>query len=190
MPIEPWQGGPAYGYGPKPWQQGMAQPWQYGMRAAHTDRERTLDILRAAYGEGRLDADEHQSRTELVLAAKTYGELSQLVSDLPTGPMGMTAQQGMPTQQGAMQPLPPTFRPMPAPPETNSMAVGSLICGLVQPFCLGVSAVPAVILGHVSRSQVRQTEEEGDGMATAGLVLGWLGIAFWMMIFMMMGVVG
>jgi len=34
-----------------------------------------------------------------------------------------------------------------------------------------------VILGHLARAQIRRTGEAGDGMAVAGLVLGYLGIA-------------
>lgn len=183
MPVEPWQGGPQPyrgPSGPNPWQQGPVQPWQHGMRAAQADRDRTVDVLRAAYGEGRLDAEEHERRTQYALEAKTYGELSQLIADLPTGPF--SGPMAGPPVMGPMQAVPDTFRPA-QPARTNSMAVGALICGLVQPFCFGASAIPAIILGHVSKSQIRRSGEEGDGMATAGLVLGWLGIAFWMMVF-------
>lgn len=36
-----------------------------------------------------------------------------------------------------------------------------------------------MILGHTAKSQIRQTNEEGDGMATVGIVLGWMGIVWW-----------
>ena len=42
-----------------------------------------------------------------------------------------------------------------------------------------IAAVPAVILGHVARSNIKRTGERGDGLAIAGLVLGYLGIACW-----------
>jgi Na+-transporting methylmalonyl-CoA/oxaloacetate decarboxylase gamma subunit len=32
-------------------------------------------------------------------------------------------------------------------------------------------------MGHAARRQIRQNGESGDGMAVAGLVLGWIGIA-------------
>jgi hypothetical protein len=48
-------------------------------------------------------------------------------------------------------------------------------------FSLGLTAIPAVILGHVARGQIRRTGERGHGMATTGLVLGWLGIAFFVL---------
>lgn len=40
---------------------------------------------------------------------------------------------------------------------------------------MGGGVVP-VILGHLARAQIRRTGETGDGMAVAGLVLGYLGI--------------
>ena len=52
----------------------------------------------------------------------------------------------------------------------------------MEVFTLGITAIPAVILGHVARGQIRRNGERGDGMATAGLVLGWLGIAFFVLI--------
>jgi hypothetical protein len=33
-----------------------------------------------------------------------------------------------------------------------------------------------VILGHIARRQIRETGENGDGMALAGLILGYVGI--------------
>ena len=37
-------------------------------------------------------------------------------------------------------------------------------------------ALIAVVCGHVARAQIRRNGEQGDGMAVAGLVLGYLGI--------------
>lgn len=60
----------------------------------------------------------------------------------------------------------------------NSMAVVALVAGIC-----GFTAVPfigsivAVITGHMARKQIRQTGEGGDGMAVAGLVMGWIVIA-------------
>ncbi|WNF29283.1 DUF1707 domain-containing protein [Streptomyces sp. C11-1] len=54
-----------------------------GMRASDADRDRIADILREAMAEGRLTADEHAERVDLVYRAKTVGELQPLVRDLP-----------------------------------------------------------------------------------------------------------
>ncbi len=64
---------------------------------------------------------------------------------------------------------------MPVRRRTNSLAVASLVCGLAQPF-LGLTTIPAIILGYAARGQIRRTGEDGNGIATAGLVLGWVGL--------------
>jgi hypothetical protein len=55
------------------------------------------------------------------------------------------------------------------------MAVAALACGIGEFFTMGL-AIPAIVLGHLARRQVRQTGQRGDGMALAGLTLGWAGI--------------
>ncbi|MFH9606629.1 DUF1707 domain-containing protein [Streptomyces sp. NPDC017448] len=54
-----------------------------GLRASDADRDRIADILREAMAEGRLTADEHAERVDLVYRAKTVGELQPLIRDLP-----------------------------------------------------------------------------------------------------------
>ncbi|MFE2290326.1 DUF1707 domain-containing protein [Streptomyces sp. NPDC059452] len=61
-----------------------------GLRASDADRDRIADILREAMAEGRLTADEHAERVDLVYRAKTVGELQPLVRDLPA-PSGTSA---------------------------------------------------------------------------------------------------
>jgi Domain of unknown function (DUF1707) len=56
------------------------------MRAADADRDRVIDVLRVALGEGRLTPDEFEERVEAVLAARTFGELATFTADLPPGP--------------------------------------------------------------------------------------------------------
>ena len=43
---------------------------------------------------------------------------------------------------------------------------------------IGITAIPAVILGHWARREIRRTGAGGDGMAVAGLTLGWIVIGF------------
>ena len=75
------------------------------MRAGDEDRDRTVTLMREAYAEGRLTADEFQQRMAQAQESKTYGELAALVSDLPV--------------------LPPAAAPVaiPAPAPTSSVAV-------------------------------------------------------------------
>jgi uncharacterized protein DUF1707 len=51
-------------------------------RASDADRDRVLDRLRAAVGDGRLTADEFGERMEAALSARTLGELAVLTADL------------------------------------------------------------------------------------------------------------
>jgi hypothetical protein len=59
---------------------------------------------------------------------------------------------------------------------TNSSAIAALVCGIIQ-FCLPPAGLVAIVLGHQARRQIRRTGESGYGIATAGLVLGYLLIA-------------
>jgi DUF1707 SHOCT-like domain/Domain of unknown function (DUF4190) len=123
------------------------------LRAATADRDRAADLLNTAYAEGRLSKDEHEVRLAQVMSAATFAELDAVVADLP----------------GGRPPAPPL------PPRTNSMAIASLLCGVGQVMFWPLITIPAIVLGHVARRQIRQTGEAGSGLATAGLVLGYIG---------------
>lgn len=69
---------------------------------------------------------------------------------------------------------------MPGPERTSALAITSLISGI-----LGWTVVPllasvvAVVTGHMARAEIRRSppgEIAGDGMAVAGLVLGWFAL--------------
>ena len=127
------------------------------MRAADADRDRVAAILGAAYSEGRLSRDEYDARLERVLSARTYADLDHVVTDLPAA---------QPTE-----PSPVATTTMQA--RTNGLAIASLACGVAQ-FAFGpLATIPAIMLGHMARSQIRRTGEQGAGLALAGLVLGW-----------------
>jgi peptidyl-prolyl cis-trans isomerase B (cyclophilin B) len=71
----------------------------------------------------------------------------------------------------------PPYQPYQAYPParpTNGLAIAALICG-VAAFVTGISFIPAVICGHLARREIRRTGEQGYGMATAGLVCGYIG---------------
>jgi hypothetical protein len=64
--------------------------------------------------------------------------------------------------------------------KTNGMAIGSMatsIVGATLLFCYGAGlplGLVGAILGHVSRRQIRSRGEAGDGMALAGIIIGWI----------------
>jgi hypothetical protein len=53
------------------------------LRASHQDRDRVVEVLRVAAGDGRLTADELDQRLEAALTARTYADLAVLTTDLP-----------------------------------------------------------------------------------------------------------
>ena len=144
-------------------QAGYQVQMNLSMRAASADRERAVDVLKAGFAEGRLTQDEYNDRMGRAYAARTYGELTALTADLPAGAMP------------AAWPV-PVYQP---PTSTNSLARASMILGVAEFFSMGLTAVPAVICGHVAKREMRQTGQRGDGLATAGLVLGYMAIIFW-----------
>jgi hypothetical protein len=56
------------------------------LRASHADRDRAVETLRIAGGDGRLTAEELEGRLEAALSARTVAELTELTADLPAGP--------------------------------------------------------------------------------------------------------
>ncbi len=53
------------------------------LRASHMDRDRVVEVLRVAAGDGRLTPEELDERLEAALTARTYSELAVLTTDLP-----------------------------------------------------------------------------------------------------------
>ena len=124
------------------------------MRAADVDRDRVVEFLNTAYSEGRLSKDEYDTRLDNALSARTYADLAQLMTDLPAARAAT---------------VPPVT-------ETNGLAVASLACGIAQ-FAFGpLATIPAIVLGHAARHQIKRTGEQGAGLALAGLILGWAAV--------------
>ncbi len=83
-----------------------------------------------------------------------------------------------PQPYGAYGPYqPPPYGYGPPPPRTNGMAVASLVLGIVWVYWVG--SILAVVFGFVARSQIKASggAQTGDGMAIAGIVLGFIGVA-------------
>lgn len=54
-----------------------------------------------------------------------------------------------------------------AVPTTNTMAILSLVFAFIfSPL--------AIVFGHIAKKQIRETGEQGDGIALAGLIIGYL----------------
>jgi Domain of unknown function (DUF1707) len=73
------------------------------MRASDADRDRVVDVLRVAAGDGRLTADELDERLEAALSSRTLGELAELTADLVAAPAA-PAGPAVPGEPGAAGP--------------------------------------------------------------------------------------
>lgn len=141
---------------------GLAASGQGGLRASDADRERAAEVLQTGFAEGRLDKDEYDTLLSQVYAAKTRADLATATQQLPGGgSMLYPATVSPPARYAA-----PADR-------TNSLAVASLVCGVAQFLVPLPASILAIVFGHIARGQIRRTGEKGDGLALAGLALGW-----------------
>lgn len=104
------------------------------LRASHQDRDRVVEVLRVAAGDGRLTADELDQRLEAALTARTYAELAALTTDLPA----------------ANTPVAPAGAAVPEPKD-----VGRIECGSGVTERVGRWVVPRRLEVQVSSGTVR-----------------------------------
>ena len=81
----------------------------------------------------------------------------------------------------------PAQAPLPASPpfappsfvqqKANGLAIASLVLGIV--WIYGIGSILALIFGYRAKAQIDRSDgrESGRGMAVAGIVLGWIGVA-------------
>ncbi len=95
----------------------------------------------------------------------------------------MSADPSPPERRPPPPPVPPARTVGPVvtdvwtPPKTNLMAVVSLVLSLL--WLGGIGSVGAVVLGYMSKREIACSEgrETGANLATAGLVIGYIGVA-------------
>lgn len=65
----------------------------------------------------------------------------------------------------------------PIPYKTNTYAILSLVLACIS-FIFGwcVLAIVAIVLGNTAKLQIQQRNEQGDKLATTGIILGWVNI--------------
>jgi hypothetical protein len=64
-----------------------------GFRASDADRQRVVSELEQHTAAGRLTLDEYAQRVDRALAARTHGDLSVVMADLPVDGSSATAEQ-------------------------------------------------------------------------------------------------
>ena len=137
------------------------------MRASDDDRSQVQSVLNDAWAEGRLTQEEWDERATALAGRVTYADLARLTADLPSA---FIVPQPQPT---AVSPYWP--QPVVSQRGTNGLAIAALVLGLAQ-FAVGFPAgIAAIILGHKAQQRIKQTGEQGSGLARAGLILGYLG---------------
>jgi len=95
------------------------------LRASHADRERVIDVLKAAFVQARLTKDEFDARVGAAFASRTYAELAAVTAGIPAAltagipaaltagiPAALTEAQspGPPVRARARQPVNPDLR--------------------------------------------------------------------------------
>jgi hypothetical protein len=88
----------------------------------------------------------------------------------PPGPYGPPPY-GAPGYYGQ----PPGYPPMVYRRPTNTMAILALVLAFVF-------APAGIVLGFIARKQISQTGEEGDGLALAGIIVGSIACAIWVLV--------
>ena len=53
------------------------------LRASDADREQVIDVIKAAFVDGRVTKDELDTRVTQTLVSRTYAELAMVTADLP-----------------------------------------------------------------------------------------------------------
>ena len=97
-------------------------------------------------------------------------------------PFGGTPVPGSPTQA----PGPPPMQPQQL---SSGLAIASLILGCLSFVCFGpLCSIPAIITGHIAGSRARNEPYRygGQGLATAGLVLGYVNMVIFLLIMLIM----
>jgi hypothetical protein len=94
--------------------------------------------------------------------------------------------QGAPPQGGYPQPYGQQYGqqygqpyggyPYAPPQRTNGLAIASMVLGILWLYWIG--SILALVFGYTAKKQIRERGEAGGGMATAGIVLGWIGVGF------------
>ena len=129
------------------------EPAKRDVRASDADREATVDRLRAAALEGRLDGDELEERVGDAYAARWRSELDLLTGDVTAPLVFVRPEQSV-----------------------NGLAIASIV---VAVFWLGwLGSLAAVVMGYMALGQIARSGGTQTGRAAAliGIALGYFGL--------------
>ena len=114
------------------------------------------------------------------LAAQIRDHLQEALRQTPAGDKAavrtVLERLGTPEEIAAAADPPPPGQPAAVSSQVNGLAIASLLLALL--WFAGIGAVLALVFGYRARSQIKNSAgtQTGSGLATAGIILGWIGI--------------
>ncbi|GAB2866021.1 DUF4190 domain-containing protein [Lentzea nigeriaca] len=96
----------------------------------------------------------------------------------PGDPYGQQPGQPYGQPMYGQQPMYGGYGYQPPKPQTN--AILALVLSLVGFATCGVTSIAGVIFGHIAMGRIKRGEEDGRGMALAGVIIGYVVIAGWL----------
>ncbi len=70
----------------------------------------------------------------------------------------------------------------PAQRSTNGLAIAAMILFILGVVSCCAFGIAGAIMGHVAMGQVRERNEDGEGFAKAGIIIGWASVALWVVV--------
>ena len=188
QPTDRPSGGSGYG------DQGYGEPGsgqQYGQTGSGQQQYGQQQYGQGGYAEpGQTGYGQGQQYGKTGYGQQQYGQ--QQYGQTGYGQTGY-GQPGYPATGPGAQPPGYGYGGYPATPPTNGLAIVSLVLSLLG-LVFGVTAIGGVICGHIARRQIRERGEQGDGLALAGLIIGYiliaLGVAFVVFFFVILAAAG
>jgi hypothetical protein len=107
----------------------------------------------------------------------------------PPPPIGAPGSHPPPAAYGQYPVYPP---PGLAPASTNGLATAALVLGAVGWIPCGIGSLVAIVLGFIARTQIRESQgrQGGDGLALAGIILGFIGVGIWLLLLILGATMG
>lgn len=81
----------------------------------------------------------------------------------------------------AQQPMYGGYGYPPPQPKSQTNAILALVLSCVGLATCGVTAIVGVIFGHIAMGRIKRGEEDGRGMALAGVIIGYVVIVGWLL---------
>jgi hypothetical protein len=176
---------------------GIAGTWdglgRHGhLRSSQEDREYVIELLKAAFAEGRLEHDELADRVGRVYGSRTYAELAAVTGDLPAGELLISmlrrrlprpparSQASAEPRAGnisgiTVQSVRPRAGSAAACAQVSGLAIASGILGIGGFLTDGITSVFALIIGVVALPRLASAGEKGGAFVFLGIVLGLIG---------------